>query len=53
MNLNLLIIILFILGCAAAYKAFNAEDPKQRKLYGFIALFLGGALFVLGNYVLK
>jgi hypothetical protein len=53
MDLNWLIILLFILGCLSAYKAFGAEDPRQRKLYGFIALFLGGALFVLGNFVLK
>lgn len=53
MDLNWLIILLFILGCGAAYKAFGAQDSKQRKLYGFIALFLGGVLFVLGNFVLK
>jgi hypothetical protein len=53
MDLNLLIIPLFILGCLAAYKAFGAEDPRQKKLYGFIALFLGGVLFVLGNFFLK
>jgi hypothetical protein len=53
MDLNWLIIPLFILGCLAAYKAFGAEDPRQKKLYGFIALFLGGVLFVLGNFFLK
>jgi CDP-diglyceride synthetase len=47
--MNWLIITLFVLGCLAAYKAFNAEDPKQRKLFGVIALFIGGMLFVLGN----
>jgi hypothetical protein len=51
--MNLVIIILFILGCLFAYKAFGAEDPRQKKLYGFIALFIGGLLFYLGNYVLK
>ena len=53
MDVTLLIIPLFILGCLAAYKAFGAEDPRQKKLYGFIALFLGGVLFVLGNFFLK
>ena len=53
MDMNWLIILLFILGCVSAYKAFNAEDSRQKKLYGFIALFLGGVLFVLGNFVLK
>jgi len=47
--MNGLIIILFVLGCIAAYKAFTAEDPKQKKLFGVIALFIGGLLFVLGN----
>jgi hypothetical protein len=51
--MNLVMIILFILGCVSAYKAFGTEDPKQKKLYGFIALFIGGLLFYLGNYVLK
>jgi hypothetical protein len=53
MNMNWVIILLFILGCVTAFKAFGAEDPRQKKLYGFIALFIGGILFVLGNYVLK
>jgi hypothetical protein len=53
MNMNWLIILLFILGCAAAYKAFGAKDSREKKLYGFIALFIGGVLFVLGNFVLK
>jgi hypothetical protein len=53
MNMNWLIILLFILGCVTAFKAFGAEDPRQKKLYGFIALFIGGVLFVLGNYFLK
>jgi hypothetical protein len=53
MNMSWVIILLFILGCVTAFKAFGAEDPRQKKLYGFIALFIGGILFVLGNYVLK
>lgn len=48
-----IIILLFVLGCIAAIKAFGTEDPKKKKLYGFIALFIGGALFVLGNYFFK
>jgi hypothetical protein len=51
--MNLVIIVLFILGCAAAYKAFTAEDSRQKRLYGFIALFIGGVLFYLKNYVPK
>jgi hypothetical protein len=51
--MNLIIIILFILGCISAYKAFGTEDPKQKKLYGLIALFIGGLLFALGNLVPK
>jgi hypothetical protein len=51
--LNWLMIILLILGCISAFKAFGAEDPKQRKLYAFIALFIGGILFVLGRLVPK
>ena len=47
--MNWLIIILFVLGCLATFKAFNAEDPNQKKLYGLIALVIGGALFFLGN----
>jgi hypothetical protein len=50
MNLNLVIIVLFILGCIAAFKAFGAEDPKQKKLYGLIALFIGGVLFYLSKF---
>jgi Na+/H+ antiporter NhaC len=53
MNIDLLVIILFIIGCGAAYKAFTAKDAQQKRLYGFIALFLGGVLFVLRNYVSK
>jgi hypothetical protein len=51
--MNFVIILLFILGCILAYKAFGTEDPKQKKLYGYLALFIGGLLFVLGNYVWK
>ena len=51
--MNLVMIILFILGCLSVYKAFGTEDPKQKKLYGYIALFIGGLLFILGNFVLK
>lgn len=51
MYINLIIIILFILGCLSAYKAFTAEEPKQKRLYGLIALFIGGVLFALRNYV--
>jgi hypothetical protein len=47
--MNWLIIILFVLGCLAVYKAFNAKDPKQKRMFGFIALFIGGLLFVLSN----
>ena len=47
--MNWLKIILFTLGCLAVYKAFTAEDSKQKKLFGFIALFIGGLLFVLSN----
>jgi hypothetical protein len=46
-------ILLLILGCIAAYKAFGAEDPKQKKLYALIALFIGGILFYLGNIAPK
>jgi hypothetical protein len=53
MNIDLLVIILFIISCGAVYKAFAAKDAQQKKLYGFIALFLGGVLFVLRNYVSK
>lgn len=49
MDTSWLIIILFIFGCVATYKAFNSEDQKQKRLYGFIALFIGGLLFFLGN----
>jgi tryptophan-rich sensory protein len=49
MHTSWLIIILFILGCISAYKAFNAENQKEKRLYGFIALFIGGVLFFLGN----
>jgi hypothetical protein len=49
--MNWLIILLFILGCVATLKAFNAEDPTQKKLYGVIALFIGGVLFFLGNSI--
>lgn len=52
-NVQLLIIPLFILGCLAAYKAFSTDDPKQKRLYGLIALFIGGVLYVLGNVVSK
>jgi hypothetical protein len=48
-----IIILLFVFGCIAAIKAFGTDDPKEKKLYGFLALFIGGALFVLGNYVGK
>lgn len=51
--MNWLIFVLFVLGCVAAIKAFGTDDPKEKKLYGFIALFIGGVLFVLGNFVLK
>jgi hypothetical protein len=51
--LDWIIILLFVLGCIAAIKAFGTDDPKEKKLYGFLALFIGGALFVLGNYVGK
>jgi hypothetical protein len=51
--MNWIIIVLFIVGCVSAYKAFTAENTNQKKLYGFIALFIGGALFVLRNYVQK
>ena len=46
-----LMIIVFIVACGAAYKAFKADDPRQQKLYGFIALVLGGVLYYLGHYV--
>ena len=49
MNTNFLIIVLFVGGCLSAFKAFRAEDPTQKKLYGFIALFIGGLLYFLGN----
>jgi hypothetical protein len=49
MNKNLVIILLLILGCISAFKAFRSEDSKQKKLYAFIAIFIGGVLFVLGN----
>jgi hypothetical protein len=49
----LVFILLFILGCISAFKAFGTEDPKQKKLYGFIALFIGGLLFILANFFLK
>jgi hypothetical protein len=52
-NMNFVIILLFIFGCIAAYKAFGAEDPRQKKLYAFVALAIGGILFVLRNYVPK
>jgi hypothetical protein len=51
--MNLVIILLFILGCISAYKAFSAEDPRQKKLYALIALFLGGILFYLGHITPK
>jgi hypothetical protein len=51
--MNWVIILLLFLGCISAFKAFNSEDPKQKKLYAFIALFIGGILFVLGNLVKK
>lgn len=51
--MNLVMIVLLILGCLSAFKAFNTEDQKQKKLYGLIAVFIGGILFYLGNYVLK
>jgi NADH:ubiquinone oxidoreductase subunit 2 (subunit N) len=49
--MSLIIIVLFVVGCVIAYKAFTEQNPKQKKLYGLIALFIGGVLFVLGNYV--
>jgi hypothetical protein len=51
--MNTVIIILFILGCLSAYKAFTTDDPRQKKLFSFIALFLGGVLFALGNNIVK
>jgi hypothetical protein len=48
-----IIIVLFVFGCLAAYKAFTAEDTRQKKLYAFVALLIGGILFVLRNYVPK
>ena len=53
MNMDSIIIVLLVLGCLAGYKAFTAQDPKQKKLYAFLALFIGGVLFVLGNMVPK
>jgi hypothetical protein len=52
-KMSLSIIVLFIVGCITAYKAFNAEDPKQKKLFGLIALVIGGMLFYLGNFAQK
>jgi hypothetical protein len=49
----LLMIVLLVLGCIATVKAFGAEDPKQKRFYGLIAIFIGGILFYLGNYVIK
>ncbi len=51
--MNLVIILLLILGCISAFKAFGTKDPTQKKLYAFIAVFIGGVLFVLGNLVPK
>ena len=51
--MNLVMIILFILGCLSVIKAFGTEDPKQKKLYGYIALFIGCLLFILGKFVLN
>ena len=53
MERNWIIIGLLIVGCIVAYKAFGAEDPRQKKIYAFIALFIGGVLFVLGKLVPK
>ena len=49
MHTSWLIIILFIVGCVATFKAFSADDPNQKKLFGLIALVIGGVLFFLGN----
>lgn len=51
LDINTVIIILFIIGCVIAYKAFTSQDPKQKKLLGLIALVIGGILFALRNYV--
>jgi hypothetical protein len=51
--MNLVILLLFILGCVSAIMAFSAEDPKHKRLYGLLALFIGGMLFYLGNYAPK
>ena len=53
MDINMLIIILFIVGCVVAYKAFTAQDPKQKRFLGLIALIIGGVLFALRNYLPK
>jgi hypothetical protein len=45
-----LIIPLLILGCILTYKAFRAEDPDKKRIYGLLALFIGGVLFYLSNY---
>ena len=52
-DINTAIIILFIIGCVVAYKAFTTQDPKQKKLFGLIALVIGGILFALRNYIPK
>jgi Ca2+/Na+ antiporter len=51
--MNTVIIILFILGCLSAFKAFTTENSKQKKLFGLIAVFLGGVLYALGNNLVK
>ena len=52
-DVNTAIIILFIIGCAVAYKAFTTKDPKQKKILGLIALVIGGILFALRDYLPK
>jgi hypothetical protein len=47
----MIVIILFIIGCVIAYKAFTTQDPKQKKLLGLIALAIGGILYALRNYI--
>ena len=53
MDKNTVIIILFILGCLSAFKAFTTKEPRQKRLFGLIAVFLGGVLFVLGNNIVN
>jgi hypothetical protein len=51
MDMSMVIIILFIIGCVIAYKAFVTEDQRQKRIYGLIALAIGGILYALRSYV--